>query len=418
MARTRLILAIALSYVIFAVLLNSVGTVILQSIEFFRVDKLTASTLEGFKDIPIAITSFLVASQLPRFGLKRGMMAGLALAGCACLAMPLVPSFWTSRLMFLAVGVGFAVTKVSVYAFVGLLTKDSAGHAGLLNTIEGVFMIGVLGGYWLFSAFIDPVHAANPSWLRVYYVLAGACAVAIALLASVKFEESGTQPQAAHDAAGEFAAMLALIAKLLTLVFVGAVFLYVLVEQGVGSWLPTFNRELLGLSAQMSVQAASVFAASLALGRLGAGVIVRKTGWFWLLIGCLIAMALLILIALPLVGGVHRQIQSWSDAPLAVFVLPLIGLVMAPIYPALNSAILSAMPKHKQPSMIGLIVVFSALGGTTGSIIVGRTFEALGGTIAFYLLLGPIACLLLLVILLQRLTAARAQEAQNSKQAA
>ena len=55
MARTRLIAALILTYVAFAMLLNSVGTVILQSISSFDVTKPQASTLEGFKDITIAI---------------------------------------------------------------------------------------------------------------------------------------------------------------------------------------------------------------------------------------------------------------------------------------------------------------------------------------------------------------------------
>lgn len=415
MAATRLKLALMLSYAIFAVLLNSVGTVILQSIEFFHVDKVTASTLEGFKDLPIAIASFLVASQLPRFGLRRGLMAGLTLAGLACLAMPLLPGFWTTRLMFLCVGVSFAVSKVAVYAFVGLMTRDSAGHASLLNLIEGVFMVGVLSGYWLFSAFIDPARPAH--WLGVYYLLAGACALAVALLATTRFDESAAIDDGhRHDAAGDFRSMLALIAKLLTIVFIASIFFYVLIEQGVGSWLPTFNRELLGLSAPMSVQAASMFAVSLALGRIAAGVIVRRTGWYWLLIGCLNGMALLILVALPLAAAHHGAVEAWRDAPVAVFVFPLIGLAMAPIYPALNSAILSAMPRREQPAMIGLIVVFSALGGTTGSLIVGRTFAALGGTTAFYLLIGPILCLMLLISWLRRLTrgATQAGAAENA----
>jgi hypothetical protein len=59
------------------------------------------------------------------------------------------------------------------------------------------------------------------------------------------------------------------------------------------------------------------------------------------------------------------------------------------------------MPKHEHPGMVGLIVVFSALGGTSGSFIVGRTFAAFQGTIAFYILLVPIAGLLLLTRLVR-----------------
>lgn len=393
MNRTRMIVALALTYAVFAVLLNSVGTVILQSIESFHVTKSGASSLEGFKDLSIAATSFLLAAQLPRFGLRRAMIAALGLVAIACLAMPLVPGFWTTRLMFLAVGIAFGITKVSVYSFVGLLTDDSARHASLLNLIEGVFMLGVLSGYWIFAAFIDPQDPAGLQWLHVYYALAAASLVALALLAVTPFDESAVDEPAAHGAGHKFAEMVALAWRPLTLSFIVAIFCYVLVEQGVGSWLPTFNRELLGLSAPMSVQAASIFAICLAAGRLGAGVIVRRTGWFPLVCGCLAAMAVLIVAVLPLAAAHHGQVTAWAGAPIAAFLFPMIGLTMAPIYPALNSAILSSMPPREQPAMVGLIVVFSALGGTTGSFIVGHIFAAFQGTIAFYVLLVPIAAL-------------------------
>jgi fucose permease len=123
-ANRQIKLAILMSYAIFAILLNSVGTVILQSIEHFHVSKVAASTLEGFKDLSIAIASFLLASLLPRIGYRRGMMAGLTLVALACTLMPLLDSFWMTRLLFLSVGIGFALTKVGVYSFIGLLTQS------------------------------------------------------------------------------------------------------------------------------------------------------------------------------------------------------------------------------------------------------------------------------------------------------
>ncbi|MFD1786512.1 MFS transporter [Sphingomonas floccifaciens] len=409
MTHARLKLALFLTYAVFAILLNSVGTVILQSIAHFGVDKVAASTLEAFKDLPIAVVSFLVASFLPCIGLRRGMIAGLALVSVACLAMPMLDSFAATRLLFLATGVSFALVKVAIYSFVGLLTDTPHAHAALLNAIEGVFMLGVLAGYWLFALFIDPADPAGAGWLRVYWWLAGIAGAAILLLLTVRFDERAAFAADDADArpatpSGEFVAMLRLVATPLILVFVASAFLYVLVEQGVGTWLPTINREVLGLSAPMSVQAASIFAAGLAAGRLGAGVVVRRTGWQALLIGCLVAMAMLLVLVLPLAeaeGG--RTVTSWADAPPVAYLLPLIGLCMAPIYPTLNSAILSAMPKRTQASVVGLIVVFSALGGTTGSFIVGRAFAAVGGIQAIYAMLVPIAALLVLVGLLGRL---------------
>ncbi len=216
MTHARLTLAILLTYAVFAVLLNSVGTVILQSIAHFGVTKTSAATLEAFKDLPIAIVSLAVAAFLPRLGYRNGMVVGLAIVLLACLAMPLVPGFATTQMLFLATGVAFALVKVSVYSFVGLMTDTPKAHAGLLNGIEGVFMLGVLAGYWIFAAFIDPADPAGPGWLRVYPWLAGGCGAAILLLLTVRFDEAAAMAadgDAAATGGADFVAMLALVAR-------------------------------------------------------------------------------------------------------------------------------------------------------------------------------------------------------------
>ena len=154
--RRRMIAAMILTYMMFGVLLNSVGTVILQSIQGFGIDKAQASILEAFKDLPIAVVSFLTASLLPRLGYRRAMMLGLGLVLVACALMPLLASFWMTKALFIATGVAFALVKVSVYSSIGLLTDSKQAHASLTSIIEGWFMVGVLAGYWIFAWFIDP----------------------------------------------------------------------------------------------------------------------------------------------------------------------------------------------------------------------------------------------------------------------
>ena len=107
--------------------------------------------------------------------------------------------------------------------------------------------------------------------------------------------------------------------------------------------------------------------------------------------------------ALPLAASVEPQAEhSWWNAPAAAYVFPLIGLLMAPIYPTINSVVLSALPRHRHAPMTGLIVVFSALGGTTGSMVTGYTFANFDGQTAFYLSLFPLSLLLLSVGLFHR----------------
>lgn len=79
--------------------------------------------------------------------------------------------------------------------------------------------------------------------------------------------------------------------------------------------------------------------------------------------------------------------------PMVAFVFPLIGIFLAPIYPAINSVILASLPKVKHGAMSGLIVVFSAIGGTLGSVITGFLFDKVGGLNAFYFSFIPIILL-------------------------
>lgn len=404
MNRLRIVLAIILAFMMFAVLMGSVGTVILQSIQSFGVSKAQAATLEGFKDIPVMLVSFFLASLLPRLGYRRAMMIGLGLVAVGCLAMPLLDSFWMTRMLFAITGGAFGLVKVAVYSSIGLLTADRREHAALTNIIEGCYMLGMLGGYWLFGAFIDPAEPGNLAWMQVYWVLAAMCLALVVLLAGSRLDESAAHgpPQSVSES---FADMLRLALRPVVLVFVLSALLYVLIEQSLGTWLPTFNREILRLPAAMSVQMASIFAASLGVGRLAAGVLLRRLPWYGVLNLCVVAMGLLVVLTLPLTHGIQDgPVAGWADAPLAAWVFPLIGLFMAPIYPAINSVMLSALPKPQHAAMTGLLVIASALGGTSGSMVTGLVFDALGGQTAFYLSLLPMSAILLTLFLFRRET--------------
>lgn len=412
MARWRMLAALLLTYVLFGILLNSVGTVILQSVLSFGVSKTQAGGLEALKDLPIAAVSFATASFLPRFGYRKAMLAGTAAVGVACLVLRFAPSFLATQLLFATVGCAFALVKVSVYSSIGLLAPDRRAHASLTTTIEGLFMVGVLAGYWLFSAFIDPEAPGDLGWLDVYGWLAALSAVTIALMWFSRLDESAARSPRS-GAFQDFKAMLALTARPLVLIFVVSAFLYVLIEQAIGTWLPTFNNEVLRLPADMSVQAASIFAAGLAAGRLSAGAVLRRVDWYPVLIGCVLAMGVLVLLVLPLTRGLSLPPDvTWFNAPAAAYLLPLIGLFLAPIYPTLNSVMLTALPRSEHAAMTGLLVLFSALGGSTGSLITGLVFDRYDGQTAFYMSLVPMAALLFALALFRRLGLSGGQSAE------
>lgn len=266
-------------------------------------------------------------------------------------------------------------------------------------------MVGVLTGYWVFSGFINPHNPASLDWLNVYYLLGGLISLAAIFVYFAPIERVA-YVRSETGALSEFLDMLKLTYQPLVLIFVISIFLYVLVEQGIGSWLPTFNNEVLGLPVNISIQLTSIFAAMIAIGRLSAGLLLRFVPWYVFINGCLVMMFLTILLTLPLTEQPHDAvIKGIFDAPLAAYLLPAIGLFMAPIYPLINSVMLSALPNQQHAKMTGLIVIFSALGGTLGSILTGIIFDKFGGQLAFYMSLVPIVMIIISLYLFRRLSA-------------
>ncbi|MCH8568494.1 MAG: MFS transporter [Balneolales bacterium] len=392
-------LALICNYIIFAILLNSVGVVVLQVINDFQVSPENASILEAYKDLSIAIGSFLLASYIPRFGYKNAMLTGLGIVITGSALMAAFGSFIMAQLLFAMVGVSFALIKVSVYSTVSLITKTDSEHASFLSILEGFFMVGVLGGFWLFGSFIGfAAESETVTWLHTYWILAGIGVLAFILLATTQLDESSVKTDA-EGSGKAFIEMISLIKYPLIIFFIFGAFLYVYIEQALNTWLPTFNFTVLQLPDAISVQIVSIYAGCLAAGRLLGGYIMKYVNWFYVLqTSILIAIGLIILV-LPLTIGIEPgSVTGWGSVPFAAYLLPAVGLFLAPIYPTLSSSVLSALPKNRQSGMTGLIVIFSALGGTTGSIITGFLFSRLDGQTAFYFTLVPLILLFLLII--------------------
>lgn len=394
-------ISLYLNYFVFAILLNSVGILIQKSINTYGVTELEASSLEAFKDLSIAFVSFFVGSFLPRLGYKKAMLISLAIVFGGCIYMYFSNSFTAVRILFACVGLSFAIIKVSVYSLIGLVVNSEKEHKGLLSSIESIFMIGIafaFVGFPLFYSDTDP-----EAWLNIYLVIAGLIAASFLFLLTSDFNSLNYQIPGT-SLKDDFFEMIALLKRPIVVVFAIAAFMYVMTEQGIMSWLPTFNEKVLHLPERMSVFMAVILMLSIAGGRYLSSILVKKIHWLILLLACLVGAALMIIIILPKTSSLEvREIKTLSDVPVIAYVFPLIGFFLAPIYPLVNSTVLSATEKVLHSPMASLLVFFSAVGGTGGSRLVGHLFQSVGGNNAFYFSLIPLGILIVCLIVLNKI---------------
>lgn len=391
MQNRRIKISLYLNYFVFAILLNSVGILIQKSINTYHVDEVMASSLEAFKDLSIAFVSFFVGSFLPRLGYKRGMLIALALVFAGCLGMYLGNSFTSVRILFACVGISFAIIKVSVYSMIGIITSDDKEHKSVLSSIESFFMVGIATAFIIFPLFYSDTDP--DAWLRIYLLIAALVAVSFIILALSDFNLTYEMP--GTSVTGDFIQMIKLLKRPLVIVFAVAAFMYVMTEQGIMSWLPTFNEKVLHLPEKASVFMAVILMLSIAAGRYLTSFLVKRISWIVLLAVCLLGAASMVVFILPQTQSLQPGlITSLKDVPVIAYVFPLIGFFLAPIYPLINSFVLSATEKIFHSPMASLLVFFSAIGGTLGSRLVGYLFKHIGGQKAFYFSLIPMAVLL------------------------
>jgi fucose permease len=397
MSRWKIKISLFLSYFVLAILLNTVGIVIAQVIEDYNVSRLTAGTLEAFKDLSIMFVSFVLASFVPKFGYRRTLIYGLIALTFGCMIIASITEYWSAPVLYAITGSSFALMKVSVYSTVGLITKTQKDHTGFMNILEGIFMTGSLTGPLIFSVMISLSH-----WNNTYWVIAVFTVISLVLILFTELDESQVKEEAKESS---FIKMFALLKYPMVWVFIICAFLYVMIEQSFGTWLPTFNKEIFKLTSAQSASFLSIYAGSIAASRFLAGYLSKRFSWLSIQLFYLVGAFLLTLIILiQTIGFRASGHENWYQAPPLAFVFSMVGFFIGPIYPTICSIVLSKLERARHSSMTGLIIIFSALGGTSGSMIIGLFSENFSVHNAFFFPLLPIALLAFALIPYKKLS--------------
>ncbi|WP_431609407.1 MFS transporter [Chryseobacterium sp. 'Rf worker isolate 10'] len=357
---SKISLPLKLTFLIFSMVLNCMGLVILQLSE----EKITygeLGLLESFKDLPIAFISLFAVSFINKTGPKKALILALTIVGlCSCL-LPFVEVFWFYKLWFAIIGACFAIGKICVFGIIRNNISDEKSLAKTMNNVEASFMIGIFvvntGFGWVISS------QYSEFWKFGFLLIALLAVFTIFLLSKIEIVES--KPIENKSILSELSGFTTPAVAL----FLGVVFFIVFVEQGFNSWLPSFYKNHLKVNSFFALQATSFLSIFSYAGRTATANIIKRFALPRYYITC---MALIITLLIMIVC---IQYFDSEDSRMLLFLFPVIGLFLSPLYPVINSRMIAQVDKDKINLFTSLIVIFSSLGSSVSSIIMAVLFE-------------------------------------------
>lgn len=356
----REFLPLKLSFLIFSMLLNCMGIIILYY-SGSEISYRGLGQLEFFKDIPIALMSILAVGLINKMGTKRSLQASLFLVMLCCSLLPIVDDFWFLRIWFVIIGVSFAIAKISVFGLIRANSENEKRLSQVMNSVEASFMIGIFCVNILFGWLLESYFKENWKW--GFFLIAILSLVTIVLLQRRNYKEIPQQ-----DSITNFSNVKQVINSK-TVVFFAILFCIVFVEQGFNSWMPTFYKEHFGVNSFLALQSTAFLALFSFIGRIATSKLIQRFHWWKYILFCLISAGSIMLFGQYLISNTN---------PIPFFLmmlLPCIGLFIAPLYPLYNSKFLVQVPVGKVNLLVSFIVIISSLGSSIGSMFMAFIFD-------------------------------------------
>lgn len=372
-------LPLKMSFLIFSMVLNCMGIIILQlSDNHISYNKL--GLLEAFKDLPIALISLFAVNFIDRFGSKTSIITSLFIVGICCFLLPFLEAFWFYKVWFGIIGVSFSVAKISVYGIIRNNILNETKLAKVMSSVEASFMIGIfvvnIGFGWLISS------KYSEFWKFGFWMISILAFLNIFVLMKTRILEKPKNTEVSS-----FSNISKFFNKKHLLFFL-IIFSIVFIEQNFNSWLPSFYKKHLKVNSFFALQASAFLALFSYIGRIVTSNIIQRFSLFrYFMVCALFIFFILIFAQLLLMSGFSH---------ITLFIFPLIGLFLAPLYPVISSKMISNINKNDINLFTSLIVIFSSLGSTFGSITMSFLFEyQLGNYYSIFISIAVIGLLIL-----------------------
>lgn len=301
-------------------------------------------------------SSFLSGTLIARMGVGKLLTISCALTGSALVGYTLVPSWWMMVLLGVMAGLGAGAIDAGLNTYV-------AAHfgEGLMQWLHASYGVGVTIGPIIMTMALTALN----SWRFGYRVVGGfQFVMAASFLITLSWwntREEAPAESVREKRLTEYKTPMGQTMRqprvwLSVLLF----FLYVGAEISLGTWVYTLLTESRGVSPQAAGFWAGSFWATFTIGRILAGLYAQRLGSHALVQGG---------ITLALLGAL---LLWWHPFQLAnLLAVALIGIAIAPIFPAMMSGTSRRVGVHFAANTIGMQMAATGLGGALIPSLVG-----------------------------------------------
>jgi fucose permease len=301
-------------------------------------------------------STFLSGALVARLGVGRLLAISCGLTGAALVGYTLVPQWWMMVLLGVMAGLGAGAIDAGLNTY-------AAAHfrPGLVQWLHASYGIGVTIGPIIMTLALTTLD----SWRVGYRVVAGFQVVmALAFALTLPWwtdRQAETADGPVEKRLTDYQTPLAeTIRRPRVWLSVLLFFLYVGAEVSLGTWAYTLLTQSRGIAPQMAGFWAGGYWATFTIGRILAGLFAHRLGIDTLVQGGL---------TLALLGA---GLLWWNPFPLAnLLAVALVGLAVAPIFPALISGTSRRVGARFAANTIGMQMAATGLGGALIPSLVG-----------------------------------------------
>jgi fucose permease len=335
-----------LMFMMFAMTTDSVGLIIPEVIEEFKLSMTAAGAFHYANMIAIALAAIFLGYLADKMGRKKTIIIGLVLFALNSYLFAAGNNFMFFIILLVISGASIGIFKTGALALVGDISSSTTEHTATMNTVEGFFGVGAIIG----PAIVAWLLEGGFSWKWIYIIAGTICVMLIVTAILVKYPKTVKS----MDEPIDLKRTMSMMKNPYALGFSLGIFLYVAAECAIYVWMPTLFEGYTGSFAFIVAYATSIFFILRVIGRfLGAWVLAR---FRWTSVMVLFSFAIFICFIGSMIGGLSY----------GIWLLPLSGLFMSMVYPTLNSKGISCFPKTEHGAVAGVILFFTCVAAAAG----------------------------------------------------